>query len=55
MKFELGAEVTIEASGEKGIVVGRAQYSTAEDQYYIRYKTADGNAIESWWTVSALV
>lgn len=53
-KFELGQDVTITASGEKGIVIGRAEYLHCENTNYIRYKAADGRAVESWWTDSAL-
>ncbi len=54
-KFELKQFVKIEASGETGEVVGRADYSHAENSYYIRYKAGDGRAVESWWTEQALV
>lgn len=54
MKFDLAQEVTIEASGEKGIVVGRAQYLLSENSYLLRYKAADGKAVETWWNESAL-
>lgn len=53
-KFTLGQATTITASGEKGEVVGRADFKHQEDQYFIRYKAADGRAVESWWTESAL-
>lgn len=54
-KFSLGAEVTIECSGEQGTVVGRAEFANAEDSFLVRYKAGDGRAVESWWTVGALV
>ncbi|WP_175681176.1 hypothetical protein [Burkholderia cenocepacia] len=53
-KFRLGDEVTIVASGETGEVIGRAEYSNAEDGYLVRYKAGDGRATESWWSESAL-
>lgn len=53
-KFNLGDDVTIAASGETGEVIGRAEYSTAEDGYLVRYKAGDGRATESWWSESAL-
>lgn len=53
-KFELKQSVKIEASQESGEVLGRCEYSTAENNYYIRYKAADGRACECWWTESAL-
>jgi hypothetical protein len=53
-KFELGEEVTITASGESGLVIGSAFYLHAEPSFLIRYKCADGRAVESWWTEQAL-
>ncbi len=52
--FDLGASVTIVASSERGEVVGRAQYAASEDSYFVRYKAADGRAVEAWWAASAL-
>lgn len=52
--FPLGATVTIEASGESGTVVARADYEHAEDSYLVRYKAGDGRAVEAWWTEGAL-
>lgn len=52
--FDLNANVKINISGEAGLVVGRAEYPTAENNYYIRYKSTDGRAVEAWWTESAL-
>lgn len=54
MKFELKQAVTISASGETGEVIGRAEYVHAEASYLVRYKCADGRAVESWWSESAL-
>lgn len=55
MKFDLGQEVTITASGESGKVIGRAEYMFSNPQYYIRYKCADGRAVEAWWAEDALM
>lgn len=52
--FKLGETVEIAASGERGCVIGRAEYETAENSYLIRYKCADGRAVEAWWSYSAL-
>lgn len=54
-KFNIGDQVAITASGESGEVHGRAEYATAENNYYLRYKAADGRATEAWWPESALV
>lgn len=53
-KFELGNAVAIAASGEQGEVIGRAEYTHAERTYLLRYKAADGRAVESWWSESAI-
>ena len=48
--FELGQKVKIKASGEEGEVAGRAEYANgAPNNYFLRYKAADGRATESWW------
>lgn len=53
-RFDLGQTVTIDVSGEQGTVIGRAEYQNGEDQYQLRYRTADGRGLESWWADSAL-
>ena len=53
-KFSLNARVSIAASGEAGEVIGRAEYVVAENSYLVRYKAADGRAVETWWGESAL-
>ena len=53
-KFDLKQYVTIEASGESGYVIGQARYDGSQTQYQIRYKCADGSAVESWWSEDAL-
>jgi len=53
-KFNHGDKVRIIASGESGEVIGRADYKTAENNYYIRYKAGDGRATEAWWQESAI-
>lgn len=53
-KFDLGEKVTIEVSGETGLIHGRAEYTTAENSYFLRYQSADGRAVEDWWRESAL-
>lgn len=54
MKYQLKQIVKIAASGEEGEVIGRAEYAHCEPSYYIRYKRADGCAVEQWWSESAL-
>lgn len=53
-RFELRQQATIQASGESGEVLGRAEYATSEPSYFLRYKRADGVACEAWWPESAL-
>lgn len=50
----LHTTVTITASGETGTVIGVAAYTDSNDQYLIRYKAADGRAVEAWWAVKAI-
>jgi hypothetical protein len=52
--FNLNDGVKIIASQEEGIVIARAEYATSEPSYLLRYKCADGRAVEAWWTESAL-
>jgi hypothetical protein len=54
MQFELNNEVTITASGESGTIIGRAEYSASSPQYLVRYKAADGRAVEAWWNEDAI-
>lgn len=53
-KFKLGQQVRIAVSGETGEIVGRAEYTTTENSYYLRYKGADGRAVRDWWDESSL-
>ena len=55
MKFELGQQVQIEVSGEQGEVIARVEYKDAHPAYTVRYKSADGRAVEAWWNESALI
>jgi len=52
--FDLQARVRIRESGEVGEVIGRAEYTFSSDSYLVRYKAADGRAVENWWTESSL-
>lgn len=53
-KFDMGAALAVDASGETGLVIGRAEFDNAENSYLLRYKAGDGRAVESWWGESAL-
>jgi hypothetical protein len=52
--FELNTNVTIRISGETGQIEGRAEYSEGPDQYFVRYKAADGRAVDGWFLASQL-
>lgn len=54
-KFELDQFVDIDASGERGQIIGRAEYQHSENSYLVRYKTMTGTAQELWWVESSLV
>jgi hypothetical protein len=54
-KFKLGQVLSIGVSLETGFVVARAEYMNQENQYLLRYKAADGRAVEQWWPQSALI
>lgn len=54
-RFNIGDRVTISASGESGLVVGRAEYESGVVSFLVRYKAGDGRAVEVWWNDSALV
>lgn len=54
LKFNLNETLEIAESGEHGLVIGKAAYVHAESSYLLRYKSADGRAVEQWWTESAL-
>jgi hypothetical protein len=53
-EFELNQEVSLRCSGEQGSVIGRAEYTECEPSYFVRYKAADGRAVQAWWSGSAL-
>lgn len=54
-QFNLANTVRIAVSGEKGQVIGRAEYINGANSYLLRYQSADGRAVEQWWPEDALV
>lgn len=48
-KFELGQQVSIKSSGEKGAVEACAKYIASGNHYYIHYRAADGRAVTKWF------
>jgi hypothetical protein len=53
-EFKLGGAVMITCSGERGRIIGLAQYEESGPDALIRYRAADGRAVESWWKISAI-
>ena len=54
MLFKLNQIVKMKFSLETGEVIGRAEYTTGEDHYLIRYMAGDKRQVETWWAESAL-
>lgn len=54
MRYSLNEKVKITVSGEQGLVIGRAEYLHGETMYQVRYRCADGRAVEAWWAESAI-
>lgn len=53
-QFGLGEFAEIACSGERGQVVARSESLNGRDQFLLRYKAADGRAVEAWWSGDAL-
>lgn len=47
-KFELKQAVVLSISGEAGKISARAEFSDSKNQYQVRYKAADGRAVDAW-------
>lgn len=52
--FALEDHVKIKCSGEHGLVISRSDSISSEEQYLVRYRAADGRAVEAWWSGNAL-
>jgi hypothetical protein len=48
-KFELGQDVEMAKSRERGTVIGRAEYNNSPASYYVLYLAADGRQVKDWW------
>ncbi len=46
--------VMISVSGEVGEIVGRAEREYVLHEYLVRYKDANGCAVERWWNENAI-
>lgn len=53
-KYNLGDKVKITISGESGEVIGRAEYTATNPQYFVLFKAADGRAVTAWWEADFL-
>lgn len=54
-EYEMGDLVCLKLSDERGTVIGRAEYASANEPCYrIRYKSAQGRLVEEWWDESAI-
>jgi len=53
--FDLGAEVSLNRSLERGSVIGRAEYTNADNSYFVRYVDSTGSQVESWIAEDALI
>ena len=54
-KFDLEDFVQMRmGSGERGVVIGRAEFSEMDNQYFVRYVAADGRQVENWWSENAI-
>jgi hypothetical protein len=54
-KFALGLKIKMVPSGERGEIMGRAEYvERTEPMYFLRYVAGDGRLTEDWWSESAL-
>jgi hypothetical protein len=52
--FNLGQYVSLVDSGENGRIIGRAEFEGCQNEYLVRYRAADGRAVEAWWKEDAL-
>jgi hypothetical protein len=53
-KFSLTQQLQVSVSGEQGECIARSEHAAADPQYLLRYRAADGRAVEAWWTERAL-
>ncbi|VVE47392.1 hypothetical protein PCO31111_04513 [Pandoraea communis] len=53
--LNLGDAVALTMSKEAGFVIGRAEYESTADQFYVRYVAADGRQMRDWFSAEELV
>ena len=50
MKFNIGSFVIVSLTGQKGIVIGRAEYDNVfPNSYWVQYVSGEGNLAKSWF------
>lgn len=54
MQYKLKQLATL-ISGESGEIIGRAEYTTGQPSYMLRYVAKDGRLTEAWWTEDAIM
>jgi len=54
MKFDLNQPVRITGTKETAMIVGRAEFSVAENAYFLRYKNKSGLMVTQMWGESAI-
>jgi hypothetical protein len=52
-EFAMNQKVTL-LSGERGHIIGRAEYQHSCPSFLVRYKAGDGRLVESWWVADAM-
>ena len=53
-KFNLGDQVELNISGEKGVIIGRADYAYSGQQYFVSYADGNGCAQDKWFYAEQL-
>lgn len=53
--FDMKSEVKLKESNEQGTVVGRAEYESSENSYYVRYRAGDNCQRKQWIDESDLL
>lgn len=52
--FGINTAVEMALSGERGIIIGVAEFAESPMQYYVRFVAADGRQCEGWFNREAL-
>lgn len=54
VSLKINSKVEIIVSGEKGEVIGYAEYRDYPNQYYVNYKSGDGRTVKDWFIENEL-